>query len=103
MDSAQEMQGLRVVLSSETQNRAFHALDGATHLVDEFEIDLDALADSGIGESFGDAFMVNLAVELMPELGQVVLAVGVLDMGEQIDAVPDEVITPAQEIASAAH
>ena len=55
-------------------------------VIDQLEVDLDALAHAGIGEALGDAGAVGLVGELLAGLGEVVLAVGVLDVGEQLGA-----------------
>jgi hypothetical protein len=68
--------------------------------VEQLKIDLDAFANRGIREAVGDSIAVCLEGDLLLELGQVVLTVGVLDVGEEFGALSHEVVSAAQEIPS---
>jgi len=45
------------------------------------QVDLNAFWHGGIGNALGDPILVRFVGDLLAELRQVILAVGVLDMG----------------------
>jgi len=72
-------------------------------VIDELEIDGDASLNLRIRELVDDSFPIDLVGELYSELGQVVLAVGVLDVGEKISTLSDEVAAAAKKIPGGPH
>ena len=50
-------------------------------IIDEGAVEFDGLLHFGVGELFGDARPFMFLAHPLAEFGQVVLAVGVLDMG----------------------
>src|SRR5207237_5173612 len=74
-------------------------------LIDEGEIDVNHAADAGIGETFGDLefFAVGSISELLAEGGVVVLAVGVLNVGDRFGAFVNQVHAPTQQVAGGTH
>ena len=70
---------------------------------DEGEVDLDALADALVFEPFGNTWAIDLVVDAAAEVGEVALAVGVLDVGEKRPAVPHEVEAAPEKISGRAH
>lgn len=72
-------------------------------MIDQLEIRLDASLDVGITELLGKTLLVNLAGYLLPELGQVVLRIGVLDVSEQIGASPHEIVPAPQQVPGGSH
>ena len=58
-------------------------LEEEIEVIDELDVDGDGAPDGGIGEGFGDSLPVHLSGDLLSELGEVVLGVGVLDVGEE--------------------
>ena len=55
---------------------------------DPLQIEGDIGADAGIGEAFSDTFTVVPIRNLFPDIGKVVLVVRVLDVGQQLGALP---------------
>ena len=55
-------------------------------MANQREVDFDALLHRGIGKPLGDPVAVRLG-DLFPNLGQVILTIGLLDMREQLCAV----------------
>ena len=51
----------------------------------------------------GDAYPIRLDGKLLFEVREIVLAVGVLDMGQQFVSFVHEVIASSQEVAGCAH
>ena len=77
------------------------ALEQQGQVIDQLHVDGDGAAHGGIAEDLGDSLPMHLAHDLPAELRQVVLGVGVLDVGEEIGSPAHEVGAPAQEIPSA--
>jgi hypothetical protein len=59
------------------------------------QIDLDALADIGIREMLAHPVAVGWIRQTPPELGQLVLRPRVLNVGEQLPALADQMQPPA--------
>ena len=72
-------------------------------VLDQHEVDLHALAGIGLVEGLGDAFAVGLVGDLGLGLREVVLVVGVLDVGEQVASPADQVETSAKQIPGRSH
>ena len=66
--------------------------------IDELEIHLDAFLNGKAGEVIGDAVTICLVGQLLSELGEVVLAIGVLDVGEQFGTFLHEMVSSPEEI-----
>ncbi len=92
-----------VVLARVTEDVALEVSDEAVVVVDELDIDLYAVTDDRIGELLGQSDAVDLVSDLPAELGQVALAVGVLDVAGEITPFADEVGPPAHEASGGPH
>jgi hypothetical protein len=69
-------------------------LQGAEELIvrgEQGQVDLDVLVDRRSGKAFGDALTMGLGGDLLANLGQVVWAVGMLDMGQKCSPFAPEV------------
>jgi len=67
------------------------------------KIDLDAFLDRGIRKVIGDTITVSFVGYFLFELWKVVLAIGVLDMCEQLCSFSHEVVSAAKEVTGGAH
>ncbi len=79
----EEVQRLGIVVFGRFKHKEF---EGAEHLVilgDQCEVDGNGLVDSRIVTPFSDAFPISFVGDLLAEFGQVVLAVGMLDMCQE--------------------
>ena len=85
------------------QDEELEPLEEVVVVLDEFEIGGDAGTDGGIWEEVGDAVSVLAVGDDLLEFGKVVLAGGVLDVGEELGALAHEVHAAPQEIAGGAH
>ena len=103
MNGSKQMEGIGIVLTRVSKDVAFEIPDRAIEVIDEFEIGRDTHANIGIFELFGDTLAMNFIGDLLAELGEVVLAVGVLDVAKEIGAFSHQVGTPAHEIPGGAH
>lgn len=72
-------------------------------ITNQREVDLDALLHGRVGEALGDASPMGLIGDLPADLGQVVLAVGVLHVGQQLRPFAHQAHPPAQQVAGGAH
>ena len=70
---------------------------------DELEIGLDGLADGRVGEGLGKTRAIRGVVDLHVELGEVVRGAEVLNVREELAALPDEVEPAAEKIARGPH
>jgi hypothetical protein len=57
---------------------------------------------SRLGKALGYAISVGFVGEVLADLGQVILAVGMLDMGQELSALAHQVDAAPQEIAGGA-
>jgi len=103
VDGTQEIEGVGIVVSGVSEDEAFEVARQPVEMVDELEIGLDAPSNVGVNELTGNAFPVDLVGDLFTELGEIALAIGVLDVGEEIGTFPCEVIATPQEIPCGAH
>lgn len=51
-------------------------------MANQGKVDFDTFVHRGLGKALGDPVAVGFVGDLPPNLGQVVLAIGVLDMGQ---------------------
>jgi hypothetical protein len=81
----------------------FELSDELTVDFDEDQIGLYALSDRGIGEMLGDSFPVALTGQVSFEGWEVILAVGILDMAQELSSFAYHESAPAQEISGRSH
>jgi len=78
----EQVQGLGIVLLCRFDNVSFHIAEEMVVVPDQREVDFHALLDGRIGKALGDADTIGFVGELFPDLGQVILTVGIVDVGE---------------------
>ena len=103
VDGFQEKKGVGIVFCGVTMDVYFEVPLDSIEMIDEFEISFDALSDGRIGEMLGNTLAMDFIGNLFAELGKVTLAVGVLDVAQEIGTFTHEVVVSAQEIAGSAH
>jgi hypothetical protein len=69
----------------------------------ERQVYLDALAHTGIGEVLAHAGAIPRIGEAAPELGELILGSRVLDVGQELSALPHQVEPTSEEIAGRAY
>jgi hypothetical protein len=79
-DGLEQVQGVGIMLFGRGDNGQFQVPQQLVIIVNQGEVDLDAFLDGGIGKPLGDPSAIRLVRDLFADLGQVVLAVGLLDM-----------------------
>lgn len=72
-------------------------------LREERQVDLDAFPDAGIREVVGHPVAIGWIREAPAEVGQVVLGPRVLNVGQQLPALPHQVQPPAEQVAGRSH
>ena len=102
-DGAQESQGLRVMAAGRALDVPAETFQEAAEVIDELDVHLDGALDLGVREALGDPLAVHFLGDLLAERREVVLGVGVLDVGEEVGAAADEVGSPAQEVPGGSH
>ena len=103
MDTLQEVQRLGIVIPGDPQYVSLQIGQQPAEMIDQLEIRLNASLDVGITELLGKTLLVHLTGYLLPELGQVVLRIGVLDVSEQIGAPPHEIVSAPQQVPGGSH
>ena len=80
----------------------FELVNAFVELVDQFQVGFDGDPDRGVFESLGHVEFLAIAGkdELFAEGGMVVLAIGVLDVGDEVGTLADEEEPAAEQIAS---
>ncbi len=69
----------------------------------ELEIHLDTFLDGRVGKMLGDADAIGFNRQLLFKVGEIVLAVGVLDVSQQIGPFSHEVVSPSKEVPGGSH
>ena len=72
-------------------------------MANQCEVDFDTLLYSGIGKPLGHPVAVGFVGKLFPNLGQVVLAIGVLAMRQQLSPFAHEMYPAPEEVARGTH
>ena len=84
-------------------DRQFEIRDQRIVVIDEGEVDLNALLDARVSEMLHHPRAIGLIGELSPKRGQVVLRARVLDVSEQLAPLPHEVKAPPDQITRGPH
>lgn len=102
-DGPEAVEGIGIVLLGLVDQMELELANDVVLVLDQEEVDLHALPGIGFGKGIGDAHAVRLVGDHGPGLGEVVLVVGVLDMGEELGPLADQVEPPSKQIPSGAH
>ena len=79
-DRLEQVQGVGIMLFGRGDNGQLQVPQQLILIVDQGEVHLDVFLDGGIGKPLGDPSAIRLVSDLFADLGQVVLAIGLLDM-----------------------
>src|SRR5436190_10689740 len=93
----------RVVKLRVTQDLQFDFIQQAIVKIDASEIEADAGLDTDVGKALGDSCTIAFISDLLPDLGQIVLTVRVLNVRQQLGTVMHQMHAPAKQISSRAH
>jgi hypothetical protein len=70
---------------------------------DERQIDCDTLLHGGVGKALGDPLAVGLVGDLFADGGQVILAIGILDMGQEFGAFVRQMHATLEQVTGGTH
>ena len=84
-------------------DREFHFAQQFVVVVNESHVQCDGLAHAGLGEVFLHSLAIALVRQLLAELGEVVLAVGILHVGQELRPLAHPMTATAEQIAGRAH
>jgi hypothetical protein len=99
-DGLEPVQGLGVVLLRCPHDGQCEIAESLVIEVKQGQVDFHAFGHRGIGKPLGDAGAVGFVGDLLPNLGQVVLPVGLLDMGQECRAFARQMQAAPEEITS---
>jgi hypothetical protein len=97
------LQGLRMVLLGRVDNGPRDIAAPLIIVVNQGEVDCDTLLHGGIREPFRHPVPVRLVGQLLPARGPVVLAVGLLDVREELGAVTCQLYAAPAPVAGGTH
>ena len=80
----QQIQGVGVVVLGGCDEASSRSREELVIIGDERQVDFDTFLYRGIGKALGHALTVGLVGDLFADRGQSVLAVGILDMGQEV-------------------
>lgn len=97
------MKALNIVPFGLSDNIEFQIGQQAVIEFGELEIDFHAFLDGGIGKMIGESHPMGRNGQLLFKVGKIILAFGIIDMGQQFSPFMHEVVSPPQEIPGGAH
>ncbi len=103
VDAPEKIVAVDIVHLHRPVDISFQILDDQVEVVEELKIRLHTLADRREREVIGDSFPIFLPVQPSPDRREVILAVGVLDVGEQFRPSLDEIAPAAKQVPIRPH
>jgi len=89
---------LHVVGFGTPRNIEFHLAEPLIVVSDEGDLDLDGLAPAGIGKVLLHPFAIGLVRSLFPDLGQMVLTSGVVDVRSEFGALAHQRTAATEQV-----
>ena len=102
-DRPQAVKGVAIMPLGLADDRQLEVGDETVVPFEEREVDVNALADAGIGKVLAHAGSIGGIREAPTELGELILGSRVLDVPQELAPLPHDVQPTAQEIARRAH
>jgi hypothetical protein len=97
------VKGVGIVLLRRLDDRQCNIAEQPIVVVNQGEVDLDTLLDCGIKAPLSHAVPIALVGQLLPHLGQVVLAVRLLDVGKEFGALTRQRQATSEEVPGRPH
>src|SRR5262249_44081258 len=85
-DGLEPRKGLHVLCFGTARDIEFYFPQELVIVIDEGEIDFNGLADTRIRKMLFDALAVRFVRQLLADLGEIVLTVGILNVGQEFRA-----------------
>ena len=82
--------GLHVVRFGTAREREFHFAEQLIIGVNERHIDFNRFTDTGIGKMVGDLFAIRFVRQPLPNFGEMVLTLGIVNVGEEFRTLAGE-------------
>ena len=102
-DSLEQVQGVGIMLLGRRDNGQFQIPQQLIIIVDQGEVDFDTLLHGGIREPLSNTAAVGFVGDLLANIGQIVLPIGLLDMRQQLSPFPHEMHPPPKQVAGGSH
>ena len=99
----QQHQALIIACGGMLFDMPLHLVELLIEQADEVEVEFNAFLGAGMFEAGCDTFAIEGIAQVFADFGQIILAVGVLDMGQQLSAKPHHMHATAHQIAGCAH
>ena len=103
VDGLKEIKDVGVVFLGRSDDEEFEIREQGIVVIDKHKIDFDALLHTGMWEAFGDASSVGFVGDLFADVREVVLAVGVLNVAEELGTFAHEMHAAAEKIPGRSH
>ena len=81
----------------------FHLAEQLVIVIKERHIYLYRLADTGIGEMVSHVFAVRFVCESFADLGEIVLTIGIVNVGSEFGALARQVTATTEQVAGGPH
>ena len=88
---------------SRTSDREFDLAEQLVRVINERDLHFTGLADARIGEVLFASLALGLVRQLLANLREMVLTVGILPVGQEFGPFAPSVTAPAQEIPGGPH
>ncbi len=102
-DRLEQVQRVGIMLLGHGDNGQLQVPQQLVIIVDQGEVHRDAFLDRGSGKALGDPGAVGLVRDLCADVGQVILAIGLLDMCQQLSPLAHEMYAASEQVSRGAH
>lgn len=102
-DGVPQIQGVGIMLCGGFEDGQFHVAEPLVVVVNQGKVDCDPLVHGGLGTPLRDTSAVRLLGELLADFGPVILASGILDVGEQLRPCVHQRPAAPEEISRGPH
>jgi hypothetical protein len=96
-------EALRVVALGRTGDRELHLAQQFVVVVDEGHIQFNGLAYARLREMILDAFPIRLVRQLLADLREVILTVGILNVGQQLGPLAHQMTAAPEQVPGGPH
>jgi hypothetical protein len=101
-DGLQQVEGIGIMLLGGFEDREFEVLEQGILIGDQVQIDRDGFLHGRRIKALGDPVAVGCVGDVLADLGEVILAVGIVPVGSQLCAFAHQMRPPPQEVTGGA-
>jgi hypothetical protein len=102
-DGLQQIQGVGVMMFGSFDDGQFHVAEQLVVVVNQGKVDCATLLHGRLGKPLSDTLAVRFRGDLLADLGQVILASGLLDVGSQLRPFAHQMHAAPEEISRGPH